>query len=203
VHKIIRSLVISDLFILSSYGLIQPIFSIFILQNIVKATITDIGVALTIELFTRSLFQIIIAKWADEEKGNCRELYTLFVGSLLISIVPLGYLFSTTMTHIFIAQFLHGLGQALSYPSWRVLFTRYVRQEQAGYEWGIYDTVTSLGIAGAATLGAYFADKYSFSYLFIMVSTFSFLGTGFIMHIFNQEFTCRPKFHLLPRKHLL
>lgn len=201
-HKIIRSLVVSDLFILSSYGLIQPIFSIFILRNVVDATITGVGVALTIELFTRAVFQIVIAKWADEERGNCRELYTLLLGSLLISIVPVGYLLSRTMLMVYFAQFVHGLGQALSYPSWRVLFTRYIRQDQAGYEWGIYDTVTSLGIAGAATIGAYFADTYSFTYLFVIVSVLSFLGTGFIVHIFNHEFTCKPKFHLPHLKHL-
>lgn len=193
-HKIIRSLVISDLFILSSYGLIQPIFSIFILRGVVDATLTGIGVAFTIQLLTRAIFQIVIAKWADEERGNCRELYTLLFGSLLLCIVPIGYMFSQSMIHIYIAQFVSGFGQALSYPSWRVLFTRYLRQDQAGYEWGMYDTITSLGVACATTIGAYFADTYSFAYLFILVSILSFLGTGFIVHIFNQEFTCRPKF---------
>lgn len=201
-HKIIQSLVISDLFILTSYGLISPIFSIFILRNVVGATLTSIGVALSISLFTRAVFQIIIAKWADEERGNCRELYTLLLGSLLISIVPLGYLFANTMLQIYFAQFIYGLGQALSYPSWRVLFTRYVHPDKAGYEWSIYDTVTSLGVAGAATLGAYFADNYSFSFLFIIVSIFSFLGTGFIVHIFNQEFVCRTKIFSPHTKHL-
>jgi MFS family permease len=198
-HKIIQSLVISDLFILTSYGLISPIFSIFILRDVVDATLTSIGIALSISLFTRAIFQIIIAKWADEERGNCRELYTLLFGSLLISIVPIGYLLAHTMLQIYLAQFIYGLGQALSYPSWRVLFTRYIHQDKAGYEWSIYDTVTSLGVAGAATLGAYFAETYSFSFLFILVSIFSFLGTGFIVHVFNQEFTCKTK--IFPPQH--
>jgi DHA1 family quinolone resistance protein-like MFS transporter len=195
-HKVLRSLVISDLFILSSFGLVQPIFAVFLLRNIYDATITSIGIALTVELFTRSIFQVMIARWADEERGNKRETWTLLVGSLLISFVPLGYIFAQSIIHIYIAQFFHGLGQALSYPSWRVLFSRFSRQESAGYEWGIYDTVTSLGMASAAVIGAYFAEQYSFTVLFLMVSVFSLLGTFFIVHIFNEEFN--PEHHHRP-----
>lgn len=191
-HKVLKNLVLSDLFILSSYSLIQPIFAIFVLKNIYDASITAIGICLTVELFTRSTFQIIIAKWTDEERGNKRELYTLLVGSLLISIVPLGYILSKTILQIYLVQFLHGFGQALSYPSWRVLFTRYLRNENQGFEWGLYDTVTSLGMATAAAVGAYFAEQYSFNVLFLIVSIFSFIGTGFIVHIFKEEFADNP-----------
>lgn len=191
-HKVLRNLVISDLFILSSYALISPIFAVFVLKSIPGSTISSIGIAVTIDLFTRSVFQIMFAKWADEERGNKREMCGLLVGSILISLVPLGWLFSTSIAHIYIVQFFSGLSKALSFPSWRVLFSRYVRDRSAGYEWGLYDTVTSLGMAAAAAIGAYFAEEYSFTALLIIVTVFSFVGTGFIFHIFKLEFS-KPK----------
>lgn len=188
-HKIQRNLVLSDLFILSSYSLVQPIFAVFILKAVFDSTITSIGIALAIELFTRSFFQTIIASWADEERGNKRELYTLLVGSLLISLVPLGYALARSILYVYLLQLVRGFGEALAYPSWRVLFTRYAHVDRMGFEWGVYDTVTSLGMASAAVVGAYFAEQYSFTALFLVVSVLSFVGTGFIVHIFNQEFT--------------
>lgn len=194
-HKILRSLMISDLFILSSYSLVQPVFAIYILKSIPDATITSVGVALSVALFTRSVFQILIAKWTDEEKGNKRELYSLLVGSLLISIVPIGFALSSSIIHIYLAQFVYGFSQALSYPSWRVLFSRFIRNDKAGFEWGVYDTITSLGMAAAAAIGAYFAEQYSFSILFVIVSVFSFIGTGFIVHMFKEEMVREGFFH--------
>lgn len=192
-HKVLRTLVLSDLFILSSFGLIQPIFAIFLLGNMHDATIASVGIAATIQLFTKALLQMPVAKWADDERGNCRELYALLAGSLLVSIVPLGFIFSTSMGHIYIVQFLYGTGQALTFPSWRVIFTRYTNQDRTGFEWGLYDTIVSFGTASAAALGGFLAQKYSFTYLFIFVSIMSFLGTAFLTHIFQQEFSCRIK----------
>lgn len=192
-NKVLRTLVVSDLFILSSFGLIQPIFAVFLLKNIATTTITSVGVAITIQIFTKAVLQIFIARWTDEERGNCRELYTLLAGSLIISLVPLGYILAHSISHIYLVQIIYGIGQALSYPSWRVIFTRYLSQERTGLEWGIYDTITSFGVALAATLGAYFAEQYSFTHLFIFVAIMSLVGTMFIAHIFQQEFSCRIK----------
>jgi MFS family permease len=190
-NKVLRILTLSDFFILSSFGLINPIFAVFLLKEISGATISSIGIAVTIQLFIRAVFQIIVGRWADCEVGNCRELHALFLGSILISVVPLIFVISNSMTQIYIAQVIYGIGGALTYPSWRVIFTRYLDGEKAGYEWGIYDTVVSLGIATTATLGAFIADQYSFRFLFVIVSIFSFIGTSFLVYIFQQEFSCK------------
>lgn len=190
-NKVLKNLVLSDLFILSSFGLVQPLFAVFIISSIRGATISAVGIAITIQLFTKAVFQIAIAKWADEERGNCRELYTLVAGSLMISFVPLGYAMANTLAHIYLTQFFYGLGQALSFPSWRVLFTRYTDHDHQGFEWGVYDTIVSLGVAASAALGGYLAEVYSFRWLFVVVATFSFVGSMFLIHIFRQEFSCR------------
>lgn len=194
-NKVLRLLVLSDLFILSGFGLIQPIFAIFVIRQIPGATITAIGIAATVQLFTRAVFQIIIGKWADDERGNKRELYALVAGSIIISVVPLGFIFASSLSILYLVQFVHGLGQALWYPSWRVIFTRYADNRRAGYEWGLYDTVTSFGVATAAALGGYFTEQFSFTPLFIAVSAASFIGSLFLVHIFQQETTHRAHTH--------
>lgn len=188
-HKILRTLILSDLFLVGSFGLIQPIFAVFMLQGISGASITAIGVAAAIQLVTKSFLQLIIARWTDEEPGNKRELLTLFLGSLIISLVPFGYFFSTTLTHIYILQFLYGVGGALICPGWLVMFTRHTRDSKAGYEWSLYSTIIGLGTAAAAYMGGYFAEQFSFQHVFLAVGILSLIGTGFITTIFKHEFT--------------
>ncbi len=196
-NKVIKSLVLSDLFILGGFGLIQPVFAVFLIRGISGATIAAVGIAATIQLFVKAVFQIWVAQWADREKGNCRELYTLIVGSFLVSAVPFGYAYASSLAHIYIAQCVYGLGQALAYPSWRVLFSRYTDHDHAGLQWGIYDTVASFGAAAAAAIGGLLAETITFHWLFIVVGVLSFLGSLFLINIFNQEFSCRIHFKRL------
>ncbi len=199
-HKVLRTLIVSDLFIVGSFGLIQPIFAIFVLQGVKDATVFGVGIALAVQLLTKSLFQILVGKWDDEETGNRRELYTLLIGSFLIAITPFGYAFSTNLLHIYAIQVMYGIGGALSFPSWRIMFTRYAHQEKEGYEWSVYDTIISLATAVTAALGGYFAQMYSFRHLFIFVGCFSLVGAGFIVTIFRNEFTTLPTWGSLMEK---
>lgn len=187
-HKILRVLILSDLFILGGFGLIQPIFAIFMLQGISGTTVTAIGIATAIHLITKSILQIIVSKWTDEESGNKRELITLLIGSLIMGMVPFGFIFSTTLSHIYILQFVYGLGGAIAFPGWMVIYSRYTRQEKAGYEWSLYNTIISLGMAGAAVVGAYLADFYSFNVLFVIIGIISLTGAILLTRIFRHEF---------------
>lgn len=188
-HKILRALIISDFFILSSFGLIQPIFAVFMIQKITGTTLTAIGVAVTIQLVTKAILQLFVARWTDEETGNQRELFTLLIGSVIMSLVPFGYIFSHTLGHIYLLQFILGIGAALAYPGWIVIFSRHIRDKKAGAEWGVYSSLVSLGTGAAAFLGAYMAELYSFKHLFVGVGILSLLGTSFIISVFKQEFT--------------
>ena len=131
-HKVLRILILSDLFIVGSFGLVQPIFAIYMLQNVAGTTITDIGVAVTIQLVTKAIVQILVAKWTDKEPGNRRELWTLFVGSILMSLVSFSYIWANNLPILFTLQFLYGFGAALAFPGWVVIYTRYLRAEKAG-----------------------------------------------------------------------
>lgn len=193
-NKVVRTLILSDLFIMSSFGLVQPVFAVFMITHITGATVAAVGVAGAIALFSRAVLQIWVAKWTDEERGNCRELYTLVIGSFIIACVPFGYALSTTLWHVYITQLLYGMGQALSYPSWRVIFSRYADNQRAGYAWSVYDTTVSFGVAATAAIGGYLAEAFSFRWMFVVVGIFSFVGSMFLIHIFQQEFTCRVHF---------
>lgn len=196
-HKVLRALILSDLFILGSFGLVQPIFAIFMLQGISGASILTIGIATSLQLIAKGFFQIIIAKWTDAEPGNRRELITLFAGSVIMGLAPFGYIISTELWQVYSLQIIYGLGGALAFPGWMVIYSRYTRQEKAGYEWSIYNTIISFGTAVAAFLGASVAEMLSFKFLFAAVGILSLVGAVFIIYIFKHEFT---RWHIEEKK---
>ncbi len=192
-HKVLKALIISDLFLIGGFGLVQPVFAVFMIEGIAGASLTAIGIAAAIQLVTKGFMQIFVSKWTDAEAGNKRELITLVIGSVIMSIVPFCLAYSSLLSHVYILQFTYGLGAAISYPGWMVIYTRYERKEKSGYEWSIYDTIISFASAATAAIGAYLADFYSFKLLFYIVGIFSIIGTAFLFYIFKSEFTRKNK----------
>jgi len=182
-NDVIKILTISDLFVLSGFGLIAPIFAVFLTDNIQGGNIEVAGIATTIFLLTRSIGQIPAAYIVDKIKGESDDYWSLMIGSAATCLVPLLYLTAYLPWHIYIIQLVYGFAQALTYPSWLAIFTRHIDKQKEGFEWGIYSTLTDLGGAGVAMVGGIIAQSYGFKPLFILVSIMSFIGTAWLMYI--------------------
>src|SRR3989344_4270323 len=101
-NKKLLLLILSDVLILSSFGLLGPIFAVFITGSLEGGTLVAAGLATTIFLIVRSAVSLPLSKYfIDKEK---HKTHSLLLGTLLIITVPFIYIFSTSTTHIFIAQ---------------------------------------------------------------------------------------------------
>ncbi len=101
-NRTLKILMLSDVFVFSGFGLISPILAIFIKDDLVGGTILSAGIASSIFLIVHSILQIIFAK-----KFNPKDrLWMLLLGTVLIAIVPFGYIFSSHIYHIYITQFI-------------------------------------------------------------------------------------------------
>ena len=82
-------LIFSDILILSSFGLIGPIFAVFITNNLVGGTLVTAGLATTIFLVVKSVIQMPLSRYfIDKEK---HKTHSLLVGTLMIISVPFIY----------------------------------------------------------------------------------------------------------------
>jgi DHA1 family quinolone resistance protein-like MFS transporter len=173
-NKKLLLLILSDILILSSFGLIAPIFAIFIKEDLIGGSIVTAGLATTIFLAVKSITQLPLSKYfIDKQKHKTR---LLLLGTFLIISVPFIYVAAKTVYIIFIAQAVYGLGAALAYPTWFSLFTTYMDKKHKGFEYAIWSTGIGLGTALAAFLGAKTADLLGFRYLFFFVGFMAFLG---------------------------
>ncbi len=172
-NRIVKLLIISDLLILSSFGLISPIFALFVKEELVGGSIVAAGTASALFLVTKGLLTIPFGKLADRYgyKG------LLILGSILFSLCPFLYYFATDVIHIYMIQVLYGMGEAMAFPTYMALFTLYSDNKEEGYEWGVYDTVVSLSMAGAAFLGAELATILGYRTVFLVVGVVSIIGS--------------------------
>ena len=173
-NKKLLLLILSDVLILSSFGLLAPIFAIFIIGNIEGGSIVAAGLATTIFLVVKCTVQLPLSKYfVDKEKHKTRSL---LIGTFLIITVPFIYIFATHVNTIYIAQAVYGLGAALAYPAWFSLFTAYIDKKHKGFEYTLWSTGVGIGSAIAAFFGAKIAELLGFKTLFFFVGVIAFLG---------------------------
>jgi len=176
VNKVVRILVLGDIMFFSAFGLIGPIFAIFITNQIVGATVATAGFAATINLLARALLQMPVARYIDRRKGEKDDFIFMVAGSTLISIVPFAYFFVSTPLHLYLAQVVLGIGGALANPGWYAIFTRHIDKNKEGTEWTLENVGVGLAAAGTAAIGGVLAQHFGFHNLFLIVGIVSLLG---------------------------
>ncbi len=182
-------LILSDILILSSFGLIGPIFAIFIIKNLEGGSVVTAGLSTTIFLVVKSVVQMPLSRYfIDKEKHKTRSL---LLGTLLIISVPFIYFFAKSVYAIFAAQAVYGLGAAMAYPAWFTLFTNYIDKKHKGFEYTLWSTGVGVGTALAAFVGAKVAEILGFKVLFFIVGFIAFLG--FLLLIALDRIESRKK----------
>ena len=186
ISKILRVLVASDVVIFSGWGLMSPIFAIFVTQQIQGATLITVGLAEAVYLATKSILQIPIGIKIDETKGQKLDFWLAFLGSLLTAVAIILYVFAKTPLHIYLIQFVFGIAGAISYPAWMGLFSRNIHAGRESFLWGLHSTTTELSWAATAALGGFLAEKLGFGSLFLISGSVAFIGSLVLLIVYKE-----------------
>lgn len=172
-NRAIKLLMLSDIFVLTGFGLIDPVLAIFIKDNLIGGTIFAAGIASTLFLLTKCCVQLPFSRYVDKHEDKVKWL---IVGMLLLSVIPFIYIFTKDVKYIYCAQILHGLASGLAYPTWLGLWSVNLDKGNESFEWSLYSTLTGLGTALTAAVGAAIAEIMGFTYTFIIVGLMALLG---------------------------
>ena len=176
INKIIRTLIQADVLFLSAFGLITPIFAVFITEQIRGGDIKVVGFAAAIYWILKSLFQIPIGIFLDKTKGEKDDLYFLVIGFVIAAIVPLGYIFSSFPWHIYVLQAIYGISLAMVLPSWSAIFTRHIDKGREAFEWALDSTALGFGIGITSAIGGILVSQFGFNLVFTIVGIIALLG---------------------------
>ena len=182
-NKTIRLLMISDIFLLTGFGLIAPILAIFIKENLTGGSIFAAGFASTLFILTKCIVQLPFSRYVDSHDNKIKWL---IIGVFIISSTPFIYIFSKSIDVIYIAQVLHGIGSGLAYPTWLGLWTLNLDKKHESFEWSLYSSLTGLGMALTAAVGAVIAQILGFQYTFALTGLMALAGSFVLLKLENK-----------------
>ncbi len=192
INKIIKTLVWSDLFLNLGWGLLSPIFAIFIASRITGGDLISAaeiaGLAALFYWIPKSFFEIPVGIYLDKNHGEKDDFWFMFIGMLIVSIIPIGFIFSNSPWQIYLCQVLHAAGMAMVLPSWLAIFTRHVDKGQEAFEWSLESTAIGTGAGIAGGLSGIAVSFLGFNVLFIFVSAFTFFSTILLLIVKNKVF---------------
>ncbi len=183
-NNTIKFLIFSDVFVVTGFGLIDPILAIFMKENILGGSIAAASLATTFFLITKCAVQLPFSRYVD----NHDEKYKwLIIGSLLTTSVPFIYIFAKSMNHIYFAQIISGIGSGLVYPTWLGIWTTHLDKTHESYEWTLYSTTVSIGSAITAGIGGVISQFIGFTYTFMVVGVMSMIGVCILLGLEHRE----------------
>lgn len=186
INNLIKILTFSDFLIVSGWGLVNPIFAVFLTKQISGGNLELVGLATSIYLIVRSFLLLPFARLIDSIKGEIDDFVIMATGSLLMSMVPFLYSFATTAFHVILLQALWGFASAMVSPGWLAIFSRHIDKNIEAEEWGLYGSMVGLGGALSGALGGFLAENLGFRFLFLIVGAISTFGTSFLFFVYQD-----------------
>jgi predicted MFS family arabinose efflux permease len=183
VNQVIKYLILADLIFWSGWGLLSPIFAVFVIKNIEGGSLSVIGLASGIYWILKSLLRIPIGIFLDSRRGEEDDFWFLFFGLVLSSLVPFGYLMAKYPWHIYLLQSLQAFGMAMALSGWTAIFTRHIDQGKEATEWGLDATFVGLGIGISGILGGMIAQIFGFKTVFVLVGISGLLAGSLLFGI--------------------
>ena len=194
-NRVIKFLMFSDIMVLTSFGLIDPILAIFFKDDLVGGSIFMAGLASAVFLLVKCSVQLPFSKYVDSHTYT-KRLHWLILGSFLISAVPFVYIFAKHISVIFLAQIVHGIGSGLAYPTWLGLWSTHLDKGKESFEWSLYSTLTGLGTALTATIGAALSQFVGFTFTFLFVGILSLTGCLILFELERRKNKSNKKVNL-------
>ncbi|PIR01592.1 MAG: hypothetical protein CO031_01985 [Candidatus Nealsonbacteria bacterium CG_4_9_14_0_2_um_filter_37_38] len=186
INRIVKYLVLSDLVFWAGWGLVTPVFAIFIIEKIEGGSAFVAGMSAAIYWILMSFLRIPIGIFLDTCPGERDDYWFLTVGLFIAALVPFGFIFASTPLHIYLLQAVHAVGIAMSLSGWSAIFTRHIDKGQEATEWGIDATSVGFGTGISGAIGGWAVTQFGFNPVFIAVGILGLIGAALLFCIRNN-----------------
>jgi len=190
--KTLWYLLVIDIIIGTGFGLIAPIFAIFLKDNLVGGSIISAGIASAIFLITKCIVQLPFSKYIDKQE---KKIKWLLIGTIIISIAPIIYIFANHIYWIYVSELIYGIGAGIEYPVWMSIWTRNLDKRREAFQWSVYSTSVSFAVGIAGLVGAIFASVIGFTFTFMILELFCLVSIVGIYKLYLFEKKGHIKYH--------
>jgi predicted MFS family arabinose efflux permease len=174
-NAIVKAFILSEIFLWSSWNAIIPIFAIFAATKIPGGNTEVAAASFSTYLIVRVIFELISGRYLSKSTDGQKFAISI-LGIILISLGYVGFAMTRNVSSLFIFYGVIGMGLGIASPAKNCLFSSHLDKDKEVTEWSIYDGFVFMGMAMAATIGGFVANRYGFTFLFYLVAVTNLLS---------------------------
>ena len=125
-----------------------PLYGTYV-QNI-NSAIYHVGSIWSFHILSVGILTLFISKYENHKEYAD---YFLILGFICRAIGWLGYIFATSVIHLYLIQLVMALGELFGTPSFNLIYSSFLTKGKFASEWGINKSLNSFLMAGASFLG--------------------------------------------------
>jgi MFS family permease len=110
-------------------GVVDPLFSVFIVQRVPGATLLTVGIAAAVYWILKSLLQIPISNYLDRTPGERDDFIALVGGLLLVGISAIAMCWVTRVWELYAIHAVQAIAFAFYYASWPTIYSRHLDKD--------------------------------------------------------------------------
>lgn len=187
VNPLVKTLVLSDFFMLAGIGFLGPILPVFISTEIAGGDVRIAGFATAVYM-AMWVLQVPIGQFLDRHHGDKDDFIFLILGAYITALSFFLFVFAEQVWQVLLIQAIAGLGRAIDLPAWYALFTRSLDKKREGYEWSLENVSVALAIGLVGALSGLVTKAYGFDVLFLIAGSVSFLGATILLLLYPAVF---------------
>lgn len=184
-NKVILIIISGEFMLTTAFGLMVPIFAIFIVEEITAGTAQIVGFSIAIYWIVKSILQLPIAQWLDKNHGEYDDFWALVGGNVAGAILAfLFYFYAKEVWHIYVFQALWGITDAVLVPPFYAIFTRHIDSGHEGFEWSLRSSISfGAGSAAGGALGGFIAGALGLREVFLFVGAGALIGSAVLLFL--------------------
>ncbi|MFH1161665.1 MAG: MFS transporter [Candidatus Jorgensenbacteria bacterium] len=188
VNRVIRSFIVVDLLLWGGWGLVSPVFALFVVDRIAGATAATVGVAVAVYWVVRSIVQVPTAVLLDRREGEKDDFLVLLAGLILAGFSAMAFPLVTSVAWLLSVALLQGIAFGLYIPAWSAIFSRHLDKEHYAFDWSLDNTTLGIAAGVAAAIGGAGVSLFGFNAIFIFAGVLSFASALVLFLVPNLMF---------------
>ncbi len=181
VGRVVKYFVLADLALLAGWGLIGPLFSIYVIGKVEGATLITVGLAASIYWILKSILQLPIAKYLDNHVGEGDDFRALIIGLFISSFTALAFILINQTWQLYLVEIIHATAFAFYTPAWSAIFSRHLDKDRVSFDWSLDSTAVGLAAGVSGFFGGVIANWLGFQAVFILAAVFSSISALIFM----------------------
>lgn len=199
--RIVRYFILADLALLAGWGLIEPIFGVFIITQIEGATVITLGISAAIYWLVKSVIQMPIAVVLDRTPNERDDYIFLVSGLVLAGLTAISFILITQIWQLYAVQVLHAVAFAFYVPSWSGIFARHLDKNHQSFDFTLDSAVVGLSSGVTGLLSGLLVTWFGYRAIFILGALFSFVSAFVIFAAPQVVFPHRRHRGIIMRDH--